>query len=271
MKNQYTIQEKLCDLRRDHKYKLEYVAEAIQVSTATLSKYENKENKEYNFITLNKLANFYGVSLDWLVCNTDIKESTHTPIEELHLDDETIEILKNGCFNHRLLCEIIKHPNFFHLMTDIEIYIDGHASDHIKKMNDWLDSVRFKVIKQHQAEVSDTFLSILEHQHINEDEFFFHNIHGELDNILRNLRLEHEAASESAPIEREITNADRLNQLGESSDFIVNPAETFFDLLCEQMEIPLERITPEEVTVMQSLFYKSSLFDRIRKSSEEIV
>ena len=264
MKNQYTIQEKLWDLRRDHKYKLEYVAEAIQVSTATLSKYENKENKEYNFVTLNKLANFYGVSLDWLVCNTDVKESAHTPIEDLHLDDDTIEVLKNGCFNHRLLCEIIKHPDFFHLMTDIEIYVDGHASDHIKKMNDWLDGIRFKVIKQHQAEVSDAFLSILEHQHIEEDEFFFHNIHGELDNILRNLRLEHETASESVPIEKEITNDERLIQLAESSEFISNPAETFFDLLCEQLEIPYDRITPEELAVMHNVFYKSKQFDRIR-------
>lgn len=269
MKNQYTTQEKLWDLRRDHGYKLEHVAEAIQIAPATLSKYENKENKEYNLITLNKLASFYDVSLDWLVCNTDVKESVHTPIEDLHLDDDTIEVLKNGCFNHRLLCEIIKHPDFSHLMTDIEIYVDGHASSHIKKMNDWLDGIRFKVIKQHQADVSDAFLSILEHQHIDEDEFFFHNIHGELDNILRSLRLEHEAASESAPIEREMTNAELLEQLAESPEFLSNPAESFWDLLCGSLEIPYDRITPEEATVMQSLFYKSSLFDRIKKAAEE--
>ena len=70
MKFQYTTQEKLWDLRRDHKYTLEYVADAVKISPATLSKYENKENKEYNNATLNKLAQFYGVSLDWLICNT---------------------------------------------------------------------------------------------------------------------------------------------------------------------------------------------------------
>ena len=121
MKHQYTTQEKLWDLRRDHEYTLEYVADAVQISVATLSKYENKETKEYNNATLNKLAKFYNVSLDWLTCNTEVRNLSYTPIEELHLDDETIEILKNGCFNHRLLCEIIKHPDFFHLMTDIEI------------------------------------------------------------------------------------------------------------------------------------------------------
>ena len=56
MKHQYTTQEKLWDLRRDHEYTLEYVADAVQISVATLSKYENKETKEYNNVTLNKLA-----------------------------------------------------------------------------------------------------------------------------------------------------------------------------------------------------------------------
>ena len=45
MKFQYTTQEKLWDLRRDHGYTLEYVADAIQISKATLSKYENNEDK----------------------------------------------------------------------------------------------------------------------------------------------------------------------------------------------------------------------------------
>lgn len=48
MKDQLSIQEKLWDLRRDHGYKLEEVATAVNVVPATISKYENKETKEYN-------------------------------------------------------------------------------------------------------------------------------------------------------------------------------------------------------------------------------
>lgn len=59
--------KKLWDLRRDHGYKLEEVATAVNVVPATISKYENKETKEYNIVTLNKLAEFYGVSLECLV------------------------------------------------------------------------------------------------------------------------------------------------------------------------------------------------------------
>ncbi len=81
MKNQLSIQEKLWDLRRDYDYKLETVAAAVNVAPAIISKYENKENKEYNIATLNKLGDFYGVSLEWLVGNTEIREASNTPID----------------------------------------------------------------------------------------------------------------------------------------------------------------------------------------------
>lgn len=106
---------------------------------ATISKYENKENKKYNIVTLNKLADFYGVSLEWLVGNTEVRTSSLTEIDNLMLDNETIELLKSGRFNNRLLCEIIKHPDFIKLMADTEIYVDGIATMQIKNMNDWLD------------------------------------------------------------------------------------------------------------------------------------
>ncbi len=135
MKNQYSIQEKLWVLRRDHDYKLDEVASAVNVVPATISKYENKE---YNIVTLNKLAEFYGVSLEWLVGNTEVRTSSLTEIDDLMLDDETIELLKNRRFNNRLLCEIIKHPDFVKLMTDTEIYVDGIATMQIKNMTGWM-------------------------------------------------------------------------------------------------------------------------------------
>ena len=153
---------KTVDLRRDHDYKLEEVATAVNVVPATISKYENKENKEYNIVTLNKLADFYGVSLEWLVGNTEVRTSSLTEIDDLMLDDETIELLKSGRFNNRLLCEIIKHPDFIKLMADTEIYVDGIATMQIKNMNDWLDAVRLQIIQQKNPDANDLYLKVLE-------------------------------------------------------------------------------------------------------------
>ena len=118
MKTQLSIQEKLEDLRKERKLTQDVVASAVGITISTLSKYENKENKEYNIAILNSLAKYYDVPLEWLVGNTEVREVTNTPINELMLDDETIELLKSGRFNNRLLCEIIKHPDLIKLMTD---------------------------------------------------------------------------------------------------------------------------------------------------------
>lgn len=58
MKNQLSIQEKLWDLRRDHDYKLEEVAAAVNVVPATISKYENKENKNTILLLSTSWQNF---------------------------------------------------------------------------------------------------------------------------------------------------------------------------------------------------------------------
>ena len=126
----------------------------MTINWKKFSKYENKENKEYNIVTLNKLAEFYGVSLEWLVGNTEVRTSSLTEIDDLMLDDETIELLKSGRFNNRLLCEIIKHPDFIKLMADTEIYVDGIATMQIKNMNDWLDAVRLQIIQQKNPDVN---------------------------------------------------------------------------------------------------------------------
>ena len=188
MKNQLSIQEKLWNLRRDHDYKLEEVATAVNIVPATISRYENKENKEYNIVTLNKLAEFYGVSLEWLVGNTEVRTSSLTDIDELMLDDETIDLLKSGRFNNRLLCEIIKHPDFEKLMADTEIYVDGIATMQIKNMNDWLDAIRLQIIQQKNPDTNDLYLKVLESSHIQEEEYFFHTIHSDWDNIIRTNR-----------------------------------------------------------------------------------
>ena len=56
---------KLKELRENKQLKQEDVAKAINVTQSSYSKYENK-TIEPNIDTLKKLADFYGVSLDYL-------------------------------------------------------------------------------------------------------------------------------------------------------------------------------------------------------------
>lgn len=61
-----TIQEKLKDLRVERGLGLEELAAATGISKSSLGKYESDDYKDISPFNLVKLAEFYGVSTDYL-------------------------------------------------------------------------------------------------------------------------------------------------------------------------------------------------------------
>ena len=120
-----TIQERLKDLRLNKGLKLEELAEQTGISKSALGSYEKDDYKEINHGNLILLADFYGVSLDYLFCRTENRAEINTPLRELHLSDEMVALLKSGRINNRLLCELATHKDFIKFLADIEIYVDG--------------------------------------------------------------------------------------------------------------------------------------------------
>ena len=101
-----TIPERLKDLRVVDKHlTLEQLAEQTGLSKSAL-------------------ADFYGVSTDYLMGLTENKNHPNTELQSLHLSDDMVELLSSGKINNRLLCELATHPNFRRLMIDMEICID---------------------------------------------------------------------------------------------------------------------------------------------------
>lgn len=130
MKTRVSVQERLKDLRVEKGLKLEELTDKTGISKSALGSYENDEDryKEINHGNLLKLADFYQVSVDYLLGLTDNREYLDTPLAELHLTDETVALLKGGRVNNRLLCELLAHKDFVRLLADIEIYVDRVAS-----------------------------------------------------------------------------------------------------------------------------------------------
>ena len=91
-----TIQERLKDLRLNKGLKLEELAEQTGISKSALGSYEKDDYKEINHGNLILLADFYGVSLDYLFCRTENMVEINTPLRELHLSDEMVALLKSG-------------------------------------------------------------------------------------------------------------------------------------------------------------------------------
>ena len=120
-----TLGERLKDLRVERNLKLETLAEQTGLSKSALSKYESDDVTDLSIYAVTTLAEFYGVTTDYLLGVTENKKRPDAVLSDLHLSDGAVDVLRNGKFNHRLLCELIVHENFQRFMTDLEIYVDG--------------------------------------------------------------------------------------------------------------------------------------------------
>ena len=161
MKGATTIQERLWELRKDKGLNLEELSQKTGISKSALASYESDDNKEINHGSLIALADFYEVSIDYLFCRTENREQINTPLSELHLTDEAVELLKSGRINNRLLCEIVTNDKFEQLMTDTEIYIDGHATSTFRTLYESLEEQRQVIVQKYKQADRDFYSQTL--------------------------------------------------------------------------------------------------------------
>ena len=256
MRQNMTIQERLKDLRVQRHLKLEELAEATGISKSALGSYENDDYKEINHSNIVTLAEFYGVSTDYLLCLTENRNHPNTELAELHLNDEMLELLKSNRINNRLLCEIATHEEFVKLLADAEIFVDGIATMRIRDLNESLEAERANIIRQYQPEVADTILRTLEAGQIREEDFFCHITHKKLDAILFDIRKAHEQDRESTPETSASQKmiADIRKYMMRPGDFV----EKFCQIMCSQLGIAYDKLTLEEQAALKKIMKKSS-------------
>ena len=191
MQVKLTIGERLKDLRVERKLTLEQLAAEVGISKSALGKYESDNGKDISPYSILLLADYYGVSCDYLMGRTETKNHPNTALHELHLSDASIDVLRTGKFNHRLLSELICHKDFQRFMLDAEIYVDRIADMRINNMNAVLEAVRQMALMKNGGEENDLHLRTLEVAQIREDEYFGSLIADDLKGILRDIRNEH--------------------------------------------------------------------------------
>ena len=227
-----TIQERLWELRKDKGLNLEELARLTQISKSALASYESKDNKEINHGNLITLADFYGVSVDYLLCRTENREQANTPLTELHLNDEMVALLKSGRINNRLLCELATHKDFIKFLADIEVYVDGIASMQIQNLNSLVDTVRHEIMERYRP--------------------------GEDDPYLRILQAAHKSDSESAP---PTTIAEELrHDLEDVANFKGSPLEKQAALYCKRLGINYNKLSDAEFRQLVHILEKSKFF-----------
>ena len=219
MKGATSIQESLWELRKDKGLNLEELSRLTGISKSALGSYEKEDYKEINHGNLITLADFYEVSVDYL------------------------------------LCELATHKDFIKFLADIEIYVDGIATMQIQNLNALVDTVRHEIIERYRPGEDDPHLKVLQAAHISDDEYFSHMVLDDLNLIIRDIREAHKKDSESAP---QTTVADELKENLEAvENFKGSRDEKLVVLYCKQLGINYKNLSDEEFRWLIRILKKS--------------
>ena len=265
MQVKLTIGERLKDLRTARKLTLEQLAAEVGISKSALGKYESDNGKDISPYSILLLADYYGVSCDYLIGRTETKNHPNTALHELHLSDASIDVLRTGKFNHRLLSELICHKDFQRLMLDAEIYVDRIADMRVNDMNAVLEAVRQMALMKNGGEENDLHLRTLEVAQIREDEYFGSLIADDLKGILHDIREQHRPDTMTAD---EVSFAENMqNQLREAMNFEGSSEEKQIRSFLATFGIDYDKLTKEQfVTLIDILklskYLKSPLSQR---------
>lgn len=232
-----TLGERLKDLRVERNLKLETLAEQTGLSKSALSKYESDDVTDLSIYAVTTLAEFYGVTTDYLLGVTQNKKRPDAVLSDLHLSDGAVDVLRNGKFNHRLLCELLEHPDFARWMTDLEICVDGLVSDRIRDMNAMVEATRQELERRYHADTEDLTMR-----------------------TLKAARGTDKTTSDGAAIEQ------ARKQLENAQKFEGSPLEKKMNVLMGQIGIDYSKLTKEEQMTLLRVFNKSSMLKHRTKA-----
>ncbi len=215
LKCKLSIQEKLKDLRIERGLSLQELSEQTGLSRAALGNYETDDYKEITHKAIVILADFYGVTSDYLLGLTENREQHPFAVDELGLDDSTVDLLKSGKLNVRLIREMIKHPEFINFLSDLEIYVDNLAGMQIRNMNTMIEQTRMR-LQNNGIPDSDHYMKTLEAASINEDNYFNNLLGNDIAKIAKDLRDAHgkdaDTGDQITPVEDLLGTFDELRK-----------------------------------------------------------
>ena len=251
-----TIPERLQDLRKERHLTLEQLAEQTGLSKSALGKYETDDYKDISPFAIATLANFYGVSTDYLLGLSENKNHPNTELQALHLSDDMVTLLSSGKINNRLLCELATHPNFRRLMVDMEIFIDRIADMRVDQMNLILEATRQTILGKYAPRENDLYVRTLEVGQVQESDFFTHILHDDLDSILRDIREAHRKDKTTADPQPTL---DDVKEKFEQAIHQGSDIEMLIHEFCDKLQIPFEKISSEDFSAFLRILSLSKI------------
>jgi len=254
-----TIQEKLRDLREEQKLILEKLSEITKISAPTLQRIENNDDYHASYQDIKTLAEFYGVSADYLIGLTNSKEYGTARVDELNLTNETIDILKSRKLNNYLVCELLCHPDFQKLLSAIEIYIDRKVLPQMSTMNAMYKFTEKAITENFKVSNRDEVIAFLQQSVIDEDEYLLYRISERFNGILKSLFDKHEKST--SPAENPIV-AEFEKNMQYYIDNKDNPARAKLTILAKQIGLNVSKLSDDEINVLMKALQSSDLYKK---------
>ena len=255
-----TIPERLKDLRVVDKHlTLEQLAEQTGLSKSALGKYETDDYKDISPFAIATLADFYGVSADYLMGLSENKNHPNAELQALHLSDGMVELLSSGRINNRLLCELATHPNFQRLMVDMEICIDRIANMRVEQMNLVMEATRQTVLSKYAPGEGALYVRTLELGQVQESDFYSHVMHDDLDSIVRDIQEAH--LKDKTTADPQPTLDDVKEKFGQALEQDSNE-EIVIHEFCDRMQIPFEKISSEDFSAFLRILSLSKMLKK---------
>lgn len=182
------LSENLKWARIDRKLKMETVEMETGISTSTLSRLERLEEEpfETSFQNIVTLADYYGVSIDYLLGRRQKEEIEKTELSELNLSDNAIEKLKSDNRHSQILSALITLDSFSKLLDRIEILTDRSMETTYTSLNQYYETLLLTARKSGGEDVKDEAISILENSKF-DDSFDRYKIKEYIDVVLNEL------------------------------------------------------------------------------------
>lgn len=252
-----SIQERLKDLRVERGLTLGQLAEQTGLSKSALGSYETEDFKDISHYALIRLAKFYGVTADYLLGLSEMKNHPNADLADLRLSDDMIEFLKSRLVDNALLCELATHPDFPRLMADLEIYVNGIAAKQVQGANAIVDAVSATIMKQHNPGLTDPQLRQLIAAHIDDDSFCRHVIQQDINKIALDLRKAHKDDFFSVPEDNPLE--DFLQTAEEAASPNSDPEQAAMAFICKRLKLNYGKLSEEEKKWLKRIAQKSDL------------
>lgn len=125
------------------------------------------------------------------------REQTNSPLIELHFTDEMVALLKSERINNQPLCKIAINDKFEQIMTDTQIYINGHATSTFRTLYESLEEQQQTIIQKYKQIENKFYSQTILAAEVKKEDFFHHMMHKTRDVIFHYIRkaLEHDTDS----------------------------------------------------------------------------